>query len=77
MQNLNGKNISELIEKIRGLENDCWIYENTVKKLLERAEAAESACAEAARIINSGERLALTRAVNILISVGVEARSNG
>lgn len=52
------------------LDRDCWTYENTVKTLLERAESAESACTEAARILKSGERMALTRAVNILLSVG-------
>lgn len=51
-------------------DRDCWTYENTVKTLLERAESAESACTEAARILKSGERMALTRAVNILLSVG-------
>ncbi|EBQ4126148.1 TPA: ead/Ea22-like family protein [Salmonella enterica] len=55
------------------LDRDCWTYENTVKTLLERAESAESACTEAARILNSGERMALTRAVNILLSVGEDA----
>ncbi|HAK6323139.1 ead/Ea22-like family protein [Salmonella enterica] len=57
------------------LDRDCWTYENTVKTLLERAESAESACTEAARILKSGERLALTRAVNILLSVGECATS--
>ncbi|EPN0318952.1 ead/Ea22-like family protein [Salmonella enterica] len=55
------------------LGRDCWTYENTVKTLLERAESAESACTEAARILKSGERMALTRAVNILLSVGEDA----
>ncbi|EBF8132574.1 ead/Ea22-like family protein [Salmonella enterica] len=55
------------------LDRDCWTYENTVKTLLERAESAESACTEAARILKSGERMALTRAVNILLSVGEDA----
>ncbi|EBV7253366.1 ead/Ea22-like family protein [Salmonella enterica] len=55
------------------LDRDCWTYENTVKTLLERAESAESACKEAARILKSGERMALTRAVNILLSVGEDA----
>lgn len=54
------------------LESDCWTYESTVKNLLERAEAAEAACAEAARILNSGERMALTRAVHVLLT-GVAA----
>ncbi|EAA4685901.1 ead/Ea22-like family protein [Salmonella enterica] len=57
------------------LDRDCWTYENTVKTLLERAESAESACTEAARILKSGERMALTRAVNILLSVGECATS--
>ncbi len=57
------------------LDRDCWTYENTVKTLLERAEYAESACTEAARILKSGERMALTRAVNILLSVGECATS--
>ncbi|EAB5862703.1 ead/Ea22-like family protein [Salmonella enterica subsp. enterica] len=57
------------------LDRDCWTYENTVKTLLERAESAESACTEAARILKSGERRALTRAVNILLSVGECATS--
>ncbi|HHA1920548.1 TPA: ead/Ea22-like family protein [Enterobacter ludwigii] len=57
----------EIAEKrIAELTDDCWIYEGTVKKLLERAEAAESACSEAARILESGERMALTRSVEIL-----------
>ncbi|ECY0598584.1 ead/Ea22-like family protein [Salmonella enterica] len=57
------------------LDRDCWTYENTVKTLLERAESAESACTEAARILKSGELMALTRAVNILLSVGECATS--
>ncbi|EOF0400730.1 ead/Ea22-like family protein [Salmonella enterica subsp. enterica serovar Kentucky] len=57
------------------LDRDCWTYENTVKTLLERAESAESACTEASRILKSGERMALTRAVNILLSVGECATS--
>ncbi|EOE9039345.1 ead/Ea22-like family protein [Salmonella enterica subsp. enterica serovar Kentucky] len=57
------------------LDRDCWTYENTIKTLLERAESAESACTEAARILKSGERMALTRAVNILLSVGECATS--
>ncbi|EEI3605096.1 ead/Ea22-like family protein [Salmonella enterica] len=56
--------------RIAEMDRDCWTYENTVKTLLERAESAESACTEAARILKSGERMALTRAVNILLSVG-------
>ncbi|ECJ5919149.1 hypothetical protein FNH63_16905 [Salmonella enterica subsp. salamae] len=69
--------VDELKEKLEAanrrsaeLDRDCWTYENTVKTLLERAESAESACTEAARILKSGERMALTRAVNILLSVG-------
>ncbi|ECJ2855773.1 TPA_asm: hypothetical protein GBX62_15705 [Salmonella enterica subsp. diarizonae] len=69
--------VDELKEKLEAANRrsaerdlDCWIYENTVKTLLERAESAESACTEAARILKSGERMALTRAVNILLSVG-------
>lgn len=69
--------VDELKEKLEAanrrsaeLGRDCWTYENTVKTLLERAESAESACTEAARILKSGERMALTRAVNILLSVG-------
>ncbi|ELG5682017.1 ead/Ea22-like family protein [Salmonella enterica] len=56
--------------RIAEMDRDCWTYENTVKTLLERAESAESACTEAARILKSGERMALTRAINILLSVG-------
>ncbi|EEP1939235.1 ead/Ea22-like family protein [Salmonella enterica] len=56
--------------RIAEMDRDCWTYENTVKTLLERAESAESACTEEARILKSGERMALTRAVNILLSVG-------
>ncbi|EBA7901543.1 hypothetical protein CA479_24885, partial [Salmonella enterica] len=63
--------VDELKEKLEAanrrsaeLGRDCWTYENTVKTLLERAESAESACTEAARILKSGERMALTRAVN-------------
>lgn len=56
--------------RIAEMDRDCWTYENTVKTLLERAESAESACTQAARILKSGERMALTRAVNILLSVG-------
>ncbi|EBV0135968.1 hypothetical protein DNI05_08650 [Salmonella enterica subsp. enterica serovar Newport] len=72
--------VDELKEKLEAanrrsaeLGRDCWTYENTVKTLLERAESAESACTEAARILKSGERMALTRAVNILLSVGEDA----
>ncbi|EDQ9000057.1 hypothetical protein GS221_000516 [Salmonella enterica] len=74
--------VDELKEKLEAanrrsaeLDRDCWTYENTVKTLLERAESAESACTEAARILKSGERMALTRAVNILLSVGECATS--
>lgn len=56
--------------RIAELETDCWTYENTVKNLLERVGSAESACFEAARILKSGERMALTRAVNILLAAG-------
>ncbi|EMS7770077.1 ead/Ea22-like family protein [Salmonella enterica] len=55
--------------RIAEMDRDCWTYENTVKTLLERAGSAESACAEAARILKSGERMALSRAVNILLAV--------
>ncbi|EAB5646983.1 hypothetical protein DRY21_07795 [Salmonella enterica subsp. enterica serovar Hvittingfoss] len=72
--------VDELKEKLEAanrrsaeLGRDCWTYENTVKTLLERSESAESACTEAARILKSGERMALTRAVNILLSVGEDA----
>ncbi|EMR0588751.1 hypothetical protein RNF46_003209 [Citrobacter freundii] len=58
-------------KRIASLENDCWIYEGTVKKLLDRAEAAESACNETARILESGERMALTRSVEILRAAGI------
>lgn len=37
-----GGDVQALIDRITGLENDCWIYENTVRNLLERAQAAES-----------------------------------
>ncbi|MGF37208.1 hypothetical protein ED959_06500 [Salmonella enterica] len=74
--------VDELKEKLEAanrrsaeLGRDCWTYENSVKTLLERAESAESACTEAARILKSGERMALTRAVNILLSVGECATS--
>ncbi|EBA9400197.1 hypothetical protein CEZ50_19260 [Salmonella enterica] len=74
--------VDELKEKLEAanrrsaeLGRDCWTYENTVKTLLERAESAESACTEAARILKSGERMALTCAVNILLSVGECATS--
>ncbi|EHM4588515.1 3'-5' exonuclease [Salmonella enterica] len=74
--------VDELKEKLEAANRrsaerdlDCWIYEKTVKTLLERAESAESACTEAARILKSGERMALTRAVNILLSVGECATS--
>ena len=60
-------------KRIAELETDCWTYENTVKNLLERAGSAESACLEAARILKSGERMALNRAVNILLAVGEDA----
>lgn len=58
-------------KRIAELENDCWIYEGTLKKLLDRAEAAESACNEAALILESGERMALTRSVEILRAAGI------
>ncbi|KYF18356.1 hypothetical protein AIZ13_22090 [Salmonella enterica subsp. enterica serovar Typhimurium] len=63
--------LDTLRQRIAELENDCWIYEGTVKKLLDRAEAAESACNEAARILESGERMALTRSVEILRAAGI------
>lgn len=66
-------NAEQLLERIKSLESDCWTYENTVKNLLERAGTAEAACAEAVRILKSGERMALTRAVNILLAVGEDA----
>ncbi|MBJ9162343.1 hypothetical protein I5485_07810 [Citrobacter farmeri] len=59
-------NTEKLLERVQSLESDCWIYENTIKKLLERAEAAEAACAKAFEILDSGERMALVRAKNVL-----------
>ncbi|EQC4461962.1 hypothetical protein ACY46W_005561, partial [Escherichia coli] len=53
------------------LDKDCRVYENNVKNLLERAGSAESSCAEAARILQSGERMALTRAITILQGPGI------
>lgn len=62
-------------QRIGELDNDCWTYENTVKNLLERAGSAESSCSEAARILQSGERMALTRAINILLAAGTKVEA--
>ncbi|EDE2175471.1 ead/Ea22-like family protein [Salmonella enterica] len=67
------KKLEAAERRIAEMDRDCWTYENTVKTLLERAGSAESACAEAARILKSGERMALSRAVNILLAVGDES----
>ncbi|EDJ7029863.1 ead/Ea22-like family protein [Salmonella enterica] len=67
------KKLEAAERRIAEMDRDCWTYENTVKTLLERAGSAESACAEAARILKSGERMALSRAVNILLAVGEDA----
>lgn len=62
-------------QRIGELDNDCWTYENTVKNLLKRAGSAESSCSEAARILQSGERMALTRAINILLAAGTKVEA--
>nr|WP_315971165.1 hypothetical protein [Klebsiella variicola] len=71
------ESLEKALQRIAELDNDCWTYETTVKNLLERAGSAESSCAEAARILQSGERMALTRAITILLANGmkVEAES--
>lgn len=58
-------------ERIAKLESDCWTYEYTIRGLLERAGNTENRCSEAARILESGERLALSRAIELLKSVDV------
>lgn len=69
--------ITEMEARAAKLDNDCWTYESTVKKkLLDRAEAAETACAGAAKLLNGGERLARTRAIEILTNLpDAEART--
>ncbi|AKL15969.1 TPA: hypothetical protein ACNV4H_003749 [Citrobacter freundii] len=47
-------------------EPDCGSYENTVRTLVERADTAEAACVEAVRILDGGERQALSKAIAIL-----------
>lgn len=74
MDRLSNEHLEVLTQRIASLERDCWTYEATVRKLLERAEAAEAACATAAQILKSGERMALQRAVNILNATGEEAK---
>lgn len=68
-----GSELVEALEKaqqrIAELDNDCWTYENTVKNLLERAGSAEVACEMAAQILDRGERLALSRSLELLRSV--------
>ncbi|HFM0439832.1 hypothetical protein [Raoultella planticola] len=66
------ESLKKALQRIAELENDCWTYETTVKNLLERAGSAESSCAEAARILQSGERMALTRAITILLANGMK-----
>lgn len=34
--------VQVLKARIAGLESDCWIYENTIRNLLERAQSAEA-----------------------------------
>nr|MDQ6121271.1 hypothetical protein [Klebsiella pneumoniae subsp. pneumoniae] len=60
------ESLEKALQRIAELDKDCRVYENNVKNLLERAGSAESSCAEAARILQSGERMALTRAITIL-----------
>lgn len=66
------ESLKKALQRIAELDNDCWTYETTVKNLLERAGSAESSCAEAARILQSGERMALTRAITILLANGMK-----
>lgn len=66
------ESLNKALQRIAELDNDCWTYETTVKNLLERAGSAESSCAEAARILQSGERMALTRAITILLANGMK-----
>ncbi len=67
--------LEKALQRIAELDNDCWTYETTVKNLLERAGSAESSCAEAARILQSGERMALTRAITILLANGMKVEA--
>lgn len=66
------ESLKKALQRIAELDNDCWTYETTVKNLLERAGSAESSCAEAARILQSSERMALTRAITILLANGMK-----
>lgn len=72
-----GNIATALLEEVTGLRRDIWTYENTVKKLLERAESAEAACAEAVRILDGGERQALSKAIAILRPAGAVAEADG
>ncbi|HGK3849404.1 hypothetical protein ACLH2F_24980 [Klebsiella grimontii] len=69
------ESLEKALQRIAELDNDCWTYETTVKNLLERAGSAESSCAEAARILQSGERMALTRAITILLANGMKVEA--
>ncbi|MFN4482980.1 hypothetical protein [Klebsiella pneumoniae] len=82
--NIKTRDLKELVEslekalqRIAELDKDCRVYENNVKNLLERAGSAESSCAEAARILQSGERMALTRAITILQGPGISHCDGG
>lgn len=67
--------LEKALQRIAELDKDCRVYENNVKNLLERAGSAESSCAEAARILQSGERMALTRAITILLANGMKVEA--
>lgn len=71
-----GNIATALLEEVTGLRRDIWTYENTVKKV-ERAESAEAACAEAVRILDGGERQALSKAIAILRLAGAVAEADG
>ncbi|BBR85855.1 Uncharacterised protein [Klebsiella pneumoniae] len=69
------ESLEKALQRIAELDKDCRVYENNVKNLLERAGSAESSCAEAARILQSGERMALTRAITILLANGMKVEA--
>ncbi|HHB7206409.1 TPA: hypothetical protein ACN7WI_005635, partial [Klebsiella pneumoniae] len=71
------ESLEKALQRIAELDKDCRVYENNVKNLLERAGSAESSCAEAARILQSGERMALTRAITILQGPGISHCDGG
>lgn len=67
----------EAAEKcIAELQRDSRESENTITNLINRTASAEWACVEATRILDSGERQAVSKAIALLRNFGVAAEGN-